>query len=171
MFNVSFAQSTSASSKKYTYEEEYTLFINARGLPSIHGGPFVPQHIYKPHTTSDRKRYVEECALECPLYFAVQDPDEFGIPLSDALHSRVKRLSDREKPVFEGRGPSVSIRLEVSHQTISSSIENSTLQNFLVAGIPTVDPPDSYKGFQKSARTHHDGQTRKEHREMCPALY
>lgn len=88
--------------------------MSAMSLPAINFGPFVPQNIYKPHTTSDRKRYVEEVALEGPLYFAMAGPSEFGISLSDALHSRVKRLVDKEKPVFEGRGPSVSIRLEVS---------------------------------------------------------
>lgn len=88
--------------------------MSAMSLPGLNFGPFVPQSIYKPHTTSDRKRYVEEVSLEGPLYFAMNGPSEFGIPLNDALHSRVKRLADREKPVFEGRGPSVSIRLEVS---------------------------------------------------------
>ena len=100
--------------KKYSYREEYELFMSAMSLPALNFGPFVPQSIYKPHTTSDRKRYVEEVSLEGPLYFAMNGPSEFGIPLNDALHSRVKRLADREKPVFEGRGPSVSIRLEVS---------------------------------------------------------
>ncbi|KAF6761573.1 hypothetical protein DFP72DRAFT_625442 [Ephemerocybe angulata] len=104
--------SSSSSTKKYTYRQEYELFVSATNLPAVNAGPFVPQTIYKPHTNSDRKRYVEEVALEGPLYFAMQGPSEYGIPLSDALHSRVKRLVDREKPVFEGRGPSVSIRLE-----------------------------------------------------------
>jgi hypothetical protein len=88
--------------------------LRATHLPAVNAGPFVPQSIYKPHTNSDRKRYVEEVALEGPLYFAMDNPSEYGIPLIDALHSRTKRLVDREKPVFEGRGPSVSIRLEVS---------------------------------------------------------
>ena len=77
-------------------------------------GPFIPQLMYKPHTTSDRKRYVEDFRLEGPIYFVVEHPDQCGIPLIDALHSRVKNLANREHVVFEGRGPSVSIRLEVS---------------------------------------------------------
>ncbi|KAF9563956.1 hypothetical protein CPC08DRAFT_632050 [Agrocybe pediades] len=75
-------------------------------------GPFVPQLMYKPHTTSDRKRYVEEVLLEAPLYFVCEHPQEYGISLKDALHSRTRRLRDRDQVVFEGRGPSVSIRLE-----------------------------------------------------------
>ncbi|KAF9531752.1 hypothetical protein CPB83DRAFT_750420, partial [Crepidotus variabilis] len=76
-------------------------------------GPFVPQQMYKPHTTSDRKRYVEEVLLEAPLYFHQTDnPTQYGISLRDALHSRTKKLADRDQVVFEGRGPSVSIRLE-----------------------------------------------------------
>lgn len=56
---------------------------------------------------------MEEIELDAPIFFWMTGPDECGIPLSDALHSRVKRLRDRDVPVFEGRGPSVSIRLEV----------------------------------------------------------
>ncbi|TFK39968.1 hypothetical protein BDQ12DRAFT_698016 [Crucibulum laeve] len=74
-------------------------------------GPFVPQPMYKPHTNSDRKRYVEEVELEEPIYF-MTDHGECGILLSDALRARVKTLKDRDQTVFEGRGPSVSIRLE-----------------------------------------------------------
>lgn len=70
--------------------------------------------MYKPHTNSDRRRYVEEVDLDEPIYFWMENPSECGISLSDALHSRVRRLLNREHTVFEGRGPSVSIRLEVS---------------------------------------------------------
>jgi hypothetical protein len=69
--------------------------------------------MYKPHTNSDRRRYVEEVDMEAPIHFWVDNPSECGIPLSDALHSRVRRLLKRDETVFEGRGPSVSIRLEV----------------------------------------------------------
>ncbi|KAF8967699.1 hypothetical protein BDZ97DRAFT_1656169 [Flammula alnicola] len=75
-------------------------------------GPFLPQQMYKPHTTSDRKRYVEEVLLEGPLYFISEHPQQYGILLKDALHFRTKKLRDRDQVVFEGRGPSVSIRLE-----------------------------------------------------------
>lgn len=71
--------------------------------------------MYKPHTNSDRRRYVEEIELDAPIFFWMTGPEECGISLTDALHSRVKRLRDRDVPVFEGRGPSVSIRLEVRH--------------------------------------------------------
>ena len=74
--------------------------------------------MYKPHTTSDRKRYVEDVLLEAPIYF-VEHSGQCGISLHDALHSRVKNLLNREQVVFEGRGPSVSIRLEVSQYTKS----------------------------------------------------
>ncbi|KAJ3720944.1 hypothetical protein EV361DRAFT_797233 [Lentinula raphanica] len=88
-------------------------FRNALTLPSASTiGPFIPQPMYKPHTTSDRRRYVDEVELDRPIYFWMENPTECGISLSDALHSRVRRLVDREQLVFEGRGPSVSIRLE-----------------------------------------------------------
>lgn len=86
--------------------------------------------MYKPHTNSDRRRYVEEVDLEAPIHFWVENPSECGIPLSDALHSRVKRLLKRDETVFEGRGPSVSIRLEV----FASSLRWNT-------GLMSVPPP------------------------------
>jgi hypothetical protein len=70
--------------------------------------------MYKPQTNSDRRRYVGEVDMEAPIHFWVENPSECGIPLSDALHSRVRRLLKRDETAFEGRGPSVSIRLEVS---------------------------------------------------------
>ncbi|KAJ7431967.1 hypothetical protein FB451DRAFT_1483487 [Mycena latifolia] len=86
---------------------------NALSLPAAGvSGPFVPQLMYKPQTNSDRRRYAEEVDMEAPIHFWMENPSECGIPLSDALHSRVRRLLKRDEPVFEGRGPSVSIRLE-----------------------------------------------------------
>ncbi|KAJ7035641.1 hypothetical protein C8F04DRAFT_1258846 [Mycena alexandri] len=97
----------------YTHRDQLQFFKDALSLPA-HGvsGPFVPQLMYKPHTNSDRRRYVEEVDMEAPIHFWVENPSECGIPLSDALHSRVRRLLKRDETVFEGRGPSVSIRLE-----------------------------------------------------------
>ena len=69
--------------------------------------------MYKPHTSSDRRRYVEEVAMEEPIFFWVEQPSECGILLADAMHTRVKRLVNRDETVFEGRGPSVSVRIEV----------------------------------------------------------
>lgn len=75
-------------------------------------GPFIPQKMYKPPTNSDRQRYVDQVDLEEPIIFMASHPEEWGIPLSDALHCRVKRLNQRDDTVFEDRGPSISIRLE-----------------------------------------------------------
>ncbi|KAF8920780.1 hypothetical protein CPB85DRAFT_508979 [Mucidula mucida] len=68
--------------------------------------------MYKPHTSSDRRRYVEEVTMDEPIVFNVEHPDEVGILLVDAMHMRVKRLVGRDETVFQGRGPSVSVRLE-----------------------------------------------------------
>ncbi|KAF9076540.1 hypothetical protein BDP27DRAFT_802711 [Rhodocollybia butyracea] len=98
---------------QYSHREQVQLFRDALSLPySSNAGPFIPQNMYKPHTNSDRLRHVEEIDLDEPIYFWMENPSECGISLSDALHSRVRRLLDRDKTVFEGRGPSVSIRLE-----------------------------------------------------------
>jgi len=73
---------------------------------------FVPQRMYKPHTGSDRRRYVEEVRLSAPIIFEINEPHEWGIALDDALKSRTKHLLDRDAKMFEACGPSVSIRLE-----------------------------------------------------------
>ncbi|KAI0666752.1 hypothetical protein C8Q78DRAFT_1072139 [Trametes maxima] len=75
------------------------------------GGELVPQTDYRPHTQSDRRRYVEQVQLEPPILFFTQHPDGMGIPLKDAISSRFMQLVNRDDSMFEGRGPSVSIRL------------------------------------------------------------
>jgi hypothetical protein len=74
----------------------------------------VPQKRYKPHTSSDRRRYVDEVDLEMAIFFYMQKPDESGIPLRDALHGRFARLVGRDEPMFKERGPSISVRINVS---------------------------------------------------------
>ncbi|KAF9813973.1 hypothetical protein IEO21_05344 [Rhodonia placenta] len=71
----------------------------------------VPQKTYRPHTQSDRRRYVEDVELEAPIMFYLLSPDECGVPLREALNGRFMRLSGRDDLMFENRGPSVSIRL------------------------------------------------------------
>lgn len=99
----------------YSHENQLFFFKQALSLPTAGlMGPFVPQQMYVPHTSSDRKRYVEEIGFDAPICFWMTGPEECGISLADALHSRVNRLQNRDYPVFRGRGPSVSIRLQVS---------------------------------------------------------
>jgi hypothetical protein len=82
-------------------------------LPLSHfqRGPMVPQKRYKPHTSSDRRRYVDEVNLEPSIHFYMQKPDEEGIPLKDAMHGRFARLVSRDEPMFQERGPSISVRI------------------------------------------------------------
>lgn len=56
--------------------------------------------------------YMEGIELEAPIYF-MEDSSKIGIPLSDTLHSLIQRLQNQDQLVFEGHGPSVSIRLLV----------------------------------------------------------
>jgi hypothetical protein len=109
----------------YSHHQQLTMF---RDLPrtDIYEGLFIPQQMYKPHTNSDRRRYVEEVGLEEPIRFFCENPEECGISLDDALRSRVKRLRQKEEPVFEDRGPSVSIRLEVSRSYNRESLLSLT---------------------------------------------
>ena len=92
---------------------QVTVWELARAYPNTRGMP-VPQKMYKPHTQSDRRRYVEEVELEQPIMFYLQGPSECGIPLRDALTGKYIRLMGRDDPMFRERGPSVSIRLRVS---------------------------------------------------------
>ncbi|KAH9933290.1 uncharacterized protein B0H18DRAFT_982896 [Fomitopsis serialis] len=78
-------------------------------LPS--DGELVPQKTYRPHTQSDRRRYVEEVELEEPIMFFLQNSQRCGISLQDALNGRFMNLAGRDDHMFVNRGPSVSIRL------------------------------------------------------------
>ena len=71
----------------------------------------LPQRTYRPHTQSDRRRYVEEVILEQPIMFYMQNPQGCGISCRDALNSKFMRLVGRDDQMFNNRGPSVSIRL------------------------------------------------------------
>ena len=73
--------------------------------------PIIPQHMYRPHTQSDRRRYVEDVELGDAVHFYTHEG--LGVWLPDALHARMKLLQEPETHVLQGRGPSVSIRLEV----------------------------------------------------------
>ncbi|EIW79211.1 hypothetical protein CONPUDRAFT_83494 [Coniophora puteana RWD-64-598 SS2] len=73
---------------------------------------FIPQKIYKPHTVADQRRCIEEAELMGYIAFENQHPRESGVPLIDALRSSCKHLIDKEDVVFEGEGPSVSIRIQ-----------------------------------------------------------
>ncbi|KAI0788783.1 hypothetical protein C8Q75DRAFT_719129 [Abortiporus biennis] len=68
------------------------------------------QRVYRPHTQSDRRRYVDEVDLEDPIMFFVSS-DGCGINCKDAINSKFMNLMDRDDPMFSSRGPSVSIRL------------------------------------------------------------
>ncbi|KAI0741532.1 hypothetical protein C8Q80DRAFT_1110611 [Daedaleopsis nitida] len=75
------------------------------------GGVLVPQKTYRPHTLSDRRRYVEEVNLDEPIMFYTHAPIGCGILLKDAFSSKFSSLEGRDDSMFAGRGPSVSIRL------------------------------------------------------------
>ena len=74
----------------------------------------VPQRVYRPNTQSDIRRYVQEVQLEEPIFFFMQHPDGLGISCKDAINSKFSRLVSRDDSMFQNRGPSVSIRINVS---------------------------------------------------------
>lgn len=94
-------------------------------------GPIVPQRVYKPHTASDRRRYVEQAVLEPPVVFRSQEPPQLGISLRDALQNRFMRLKDRDELMFVNRGPSISVRLVVSSPFLNASQRDGDVYAFL----------------------------------------
>ncbi|KAI0705175.1 hypothetical protein BC835DRAFT_1261400 [Cytidiella melzeri] len=76
-----------------------------------HFNRIIPQRLYRPNTQSDRRRYVEDVILERPIMFYSLGGETCGIRCTDALNSRFSGLHGRDDPMFEHRGPSVSIRL------------------------------------------------------------
>ena len=102
--------------------------------PEITLGPFIPQKPYRPHTASDRRRYVDEVALDPPIRFTLRHSSGScteGIPLNDALHSRFMRLEGRDQQLFVKKGPSISVRLVVSHFVGYTSRRILTSSRFL----------------------------------------
>lgn len=71
----------------------------------------VPQKRYRPHTTSDRRRYVEEVHLEEPIFFYTLRPEVDGISLYEAISNKFASLAGRDDPMFLERGPSISVRI------------------------------------------------------------
>ncbi|OJT09610.1 hypothetical protein TRAPUB_13917 [Trametes pubescens] len=98
----------SAAQNEHKQEYPHVLQIAQRYSPSL-AGEIVPQPTYRPHTQSDRRRYVEQVELEAPILFFSHGA--MGIPLADAISSRFMHLQGRDDPMFAERGPSVSIRL------------------------------------------------------------
>ncbi|KAF7794318.1 hypothetical protein EIP86_005452 [Pleurotus ostreatoroseus] len=91
---------------------QQTVLELAAAFPGI-AATMIPQRVYRPHTQSDRRRYVEEVDLEAPIMFYTSHPDGLGISCRDALNCKFARLVGRDDQMFVNRGPSVSIRLMV----------------------------------------------------------
>lgn len=80
---------------------------------------FVPQKLYRPFTEADKERYLERVSLSPPIIFETKEPLEWGISLEDVRSGKTQRLVDKNVPVLQDCGPSVSIRINVSRQLSS----------------------------------------------------
>lgn len=87
--------------------------MSFNGLPTP--GPVVPQVRYRPATASDHRRYVVEADLYRPIYFTRNRGVNVGVSLTDALQMRLNDLDNGNTNCLEGCGPSISLRLIVSH--------------------------------------------------------
>ena len=130
----------------FSHAEQYQSWKEMPGKCPIAGlvKLFVPQRMYKPHTGSDRRRYVEEVRLSPPIIFEVEHPYEWGITLDDALKCRTKELVDKDALMFEGCGPSVSIRLEVRSRFSSFVIKKDWIHDDLIVAGCIMEQADSY---------------------------
>lgn len=70
--------------------------------------------LYRPFTETDKERYLERVSLSPPIIFVTKEPLEWGISLEDARNGKTQRLVDKNVPVLQKCGPSVSIRINVS---------------------------------------------------------
>jgi len=95
-----------------TYEPAEILKPGSSAMSTIEH-PMVPQTRYRPHTSGDQRRYVDEVNLQEPIYFFLSSPGgpKPGIPLRDAITSKFMRLNNRDEQLFQGCGPSISVRL------------------------------------------------------------
>jgi len=85
----------------------------------------------------------------------------------DALHTRVRRLENRDETVFAGRGPSISVRIQVSgHMTLVP-----ILTVLLVAWLSTMEQTDTNEGFPQSSWTHHTSQAGEKCCQMCTTFH
>lgn len=117
---------------------------------------WVPQKVYQPYTEADRKRYITDCDLRQTIYFFSSAPYDWGITLEDALRFRLKDLQDKDDAMFEGCGPSVSIRIEVSSNPETNCTCPSWIQ--LVAWVQALDKANPNHGFQDPQRPYHESQ-------------
>lgn len=125
---------------------------------------YIPQTIYQPYTEADRVRYIEKANLKAPIIFVTSHPDQWGIPLEDALRAKMKDLVGRDDHMFVDCGPSVSIRLQVT-QFSAGSIVSSYMQP-IVAWVPCVDKANPYHGLQKSEMPYHKRQAGEKYRKL-----
>lgn len=97
--------------------------------------------------------------LEAPILFFSRDT--MGIPLVDAISSRFMHLQGRDDPMFKERGPSVSIRLNVSTSRpplmfmlsdcggldLLFFFKPTTMLCDTVAGVRSLVSPDPHQGL------------------------
>ncbi|KDQ61577.1 hypothetical protein JAAARDRAFT_123166 [Jaapia argillacea MUCL 33604] len=68
----------------------------------------VPQKMYRPQTSSDRRRYIDEVRFDPPIYFGRDQLH--GVPLNEILNGNGQIYNGSEE-VFKNCGPSISIRI------------------------------------------------------------
>ncbi|KAG2053708.1 hypothetical protein BDR06DRAFT_969883 [Suillus hirtellus] len=71
----------------------------------------IPQRLYQPRGETEREKYVQAANLSSPILFCAEKSHELGVALEEILKNS-RCLSDRDDPVFEGGGRSISVRLE-----------------------------------------------------------
>ena len=76
-------------------------------------GTVVPQALWAPHTTTDRRQHVEEAELQMPIFFEGVD-GRLGISLEDAAQGRCHDLLNAQAFAPLGLKSTTYIRIMVS---------------------------------------------------------
>jgi hypothetical protein len=82
-----------------------------RGI--VDRGTVVPQRMWSPHSSPDRRQHVEKAQLQMPVFFEGEDR-MIGISLVASTNSRFHNLRDANNPAPLGHKASTYIRIAVS---------------------------------------------------------
>ncbi|KAH0836606.1 hypothetical protein J3R83DRAFT_8306 [Lanmaoa asiatica] len=107
------SESPSQAGNQSSSQECYTQWkkIPVDAIVVTGSNRFVPQTLYKPFTEADKERYLERVSLSPPIIFVTKAPNEWGVSLEDVRNGKTNHLVDKNAPVLQNCGPSVSIRI------------------------------------------------------------
>lgn len=122
--------------------------------PAKGRGPPIPQRIHRTYHFRDGKRQEEAICSEEPIMFYLQNPDECGIPLKDALSGKFARLTKRNDSALPSSTRStVSIKLDwPGYQTWGRRVYAPLVGFHRLIRIPFTSPPGPFTKAELAKR-------------------